>query len=195
MLRANLNCSESSVLLVWVPCELLRSTCFLGENTFFFYLHSLDFNAARAPRKHMHTCLQTDWCLTNTVFREISLVHLKFNSRGKEKKKQQMWPSSLFIFSIEFSQSNSKPPQSVRWCGVSFCTRSELHFRGSQSADGWKWRIYYNMGSRRTWMYFLLCAAPTSAWKKLNVLSILLCASVIRWHNFRELIWNFWCKY
>lgn len=75
---------------------------------------------------------------------------LKIQQQGKEKK-QQMRPSSLFIFSIEFSQSNSKPPQSVRWCGVSFCTRPELHFRGSQSADGWKWRIYYNMGSRRTW--------------------------------------------
>lgn len=185
MLQANLNCSESSVLLVRVPCELLRSTCFLGENTFFFYLHSLDFNAcASAEEAHAHMS-------TNRLVPDEHCVlwdlpcSLKIQQQGKEKKKnpQQMRPSSLFIFSIEFSLSNSKPPQSVRWCGVSFCTRPELHFRGSQSADGWKWRIYYNMGSRRTWNSSCYVLHPLQPGKKLHVLRILLCASVIRWHN------------
>lgn len=112
MLQANLNCSESSVLLVRVPCELLRSTCFLGENTFFFYLHSLDFNA-RALRKHMHTCLQTDWCLANTVFREISLVHLKFNSRGKKKNNKCGPHPYSFLASNFLSQTPNLPSQFI----------------------------------------------------------------------------------
>lgn len=39
MSQTNLNCSKSSGLLLWVPCELPRSTFYLGENAFFFYLH------------------------------------------------------------------------------------------------------------------------------------------------------------
>lgn len=115
MLQANLNCSESSVLLVRVPCELLRSTCFLGENTFFFYLHSLDFNAC-VSAEEAHARMSTNRLVPDEhcVLWDLP-CSLKIQQQGKEKKQNNKCgphPYS-FLASNFLSQTPNLPSRCV----------------------------------------------------------------------------------
>lgn len=90
-----------------------------------------------------------------------------------------MRPSSLFIFSIEFSQTANLPSQ--RWCGVSFCTRPELHFTlRVLTVESGEYITMWVQGEPG--IIPVMCCTHFSL-EKLSVLSIHLCVSVIRWHN------------
>lgn len=93
-----------------------------------------------------------------------------------------MWPSSLFIFSIEFPQSNSKPPQSV-------CT--DVGFRSAlvlnSTSEGLRVLTVENGEYITMWVqgepgiFPVMCCTHFSL-QLLNILNILLCVSVICWH-------------
>lgn len=81
------------------------------------------------------------WENPDAHVRSLSLVHSKLN-RGRNKSNPHPY---------SFLALNS-PSQ---WCGVSFCTRPELHFRGSQSADGSKMENI--LQEERTWSISQTC--------------------------------------
>lgn len=131
-LQRKLRPARASRLRVTSITVLFRGKHFL----FLFTFTPLECDAS-SERTQMHTCVRSPLFTQNST-------------EGGRRNKSNPHPYS-FLASNFPSQTS---PVTVHWCGVSFCTLPELHFRGSQSADGSKMENILQSGlkEKRTWI-------------------------------------------